>query len=78
MADTKNIRFVDNLCPYYKRLFLECGKYKKEGKLNSYWTFNGKIFVKKDDNDSFGIPMFHIDELEGYIDNDEEFYSDDD
>ena len=63
-----NLRFLDNLCPYYRKLLNECSKYKSKGKINSYWTYNGKVFVKKHEDDPRGQPLFHIDELDGFID----------
>ena len=64
----KNIRFVDNLCPYYKKMLAECGRLKRENKLSSYWSFNGTIHVKLDEKDNLGEPIYHMDELYGYTD----------
>ena len=70
MSQFKNIRFVENLCPYYRKMLNECSKFKSEGKINSYWTYNGKLFIKKEEDDERGTAIFHVDELDGFV-NDE-------
>ena len=64
----QNIRFVDNLCPYYKKILAECGRLKRENKLSSYWSFNGIIHVKLNEKDNYGEPIYHMDELYGHTD----------
>ena len=57
---------MDNLCPVYKKMLAECNKLKQEGKLHSFWTFNGTVFVKKEEGDKYGTALYHIDEVLGF------------
>lgn len=46
-ADTE-IYFNDNLCTYYRKLWGQCRKLKKDGLIESVWTKNGMVRVKRD------------------------------
>ena len=67
----KHLRFLDNLCPYYKKILAECGKLRREYKIAKYWTFNGTIYVKKYEEEEKGVKIFHIDELIGLAEGDD-------
>ena len=59
----RNIYIIENLCPFNKRIFNALYKKKKEGVINSVWTYNGLVYCTLvEDGDTHHIE--HIDELD--------------
>ena len=46
LHDNTNIFFNENLCPYYQKIFRLCYKLKKNGFIDSVWSFHGDVFYK--------------------------------
>ena len=52
VSDTKNIFVNENLTPTRKQLFWKTKQEVKNSSWKYFWTHNGNVFVKKDDNAS--------------------------
>ena len=59
----RNIYIIENLCPFNKRIFNALYKKKKEGLIDSVWTYNGLVYCTLvEDGETHHIE--HIDELD--------------
>ena len=58
---------TENLCENYKSIYDDCMQFKAEGKIKRLWTTNGVVHFKfKDDNEKLK-KVFHILDLDEYI-----------
>lgn len=61
--DPRKIYLNNNLCPYYRMLWGECKSLYKDGKISSFWIYNGTVRIKKGEN-SAAEKILHYDDLE--------------
>ena len=53
----------ESLCPRYKFILWKCRTLHKEKLLDSYWTFNGTVKIRINENDEDSHAITHINDL---------------
>ena len=62
----------ENLCPAYQKVFDECRYLRTNGKISSFWSYNGMVNIKfSEDKAERPTKVFHIDGLYNAIDDNE-------
>ena len=61
----------ENLCPYNKKIFNACYRYKKNKELHSVWSYNGNLFVKVRDGDN-RVQVEHLEDIQDLFSEDED------
>lgn len=63
LSSEANVNISESLTPVKKKLFGEVNKVKKEKlKWKHIWTYNGKIFLKQDENNT-SFSFYCMDDL---------------
>ena len=73
----KSYFITENLCPDNRQIFNRCYKLKKHGDIYNVWTYNGAVFFKFSENEDV-ISIKHFDDIEWYIDERANSFSDSD
>ena len=66
IPELKNIRFLDNLCPAYKRIYRECSILRQEEKIKGFWSYKGTIYINMSENIEDAVPIYHEIDLDEY------------
>ena len=73
----KSYFITENLCPDNRQIINRCYKLKKRGDIYNVWTYNGAVFFKFSENEDV-ISIKHFDDIEWYIDERANSFSDSD
>ena len=73
LKPSSNIKIVENLCAANRSVLHECWKLKRDGVIHKYWTSNGFVRFKYEDNEDRPLQINHFDELNDLF---HEYYED--
>ena len=63
-----SLSIMENLCPSYKSIYEDLKELKRIGSISKFWTFNGSIKYKKNDNeDELPTKVLHQSELDDFF-----------